>query len=86
MAGVKQYDLKLGESVLIRRGFMTKVSLVYAGMPNEKTFSVVVTKTAGHMGMGYNLYVPVREREVRIGETSVTIHGVSTTTLMLTAH
>ena len=81
-----QHDLKLGESVLIRRGFMAKVSLVYAGMPNEKTFSVVVTKTAGHMGMGYNLYVPVSEREVTIGEASLTVHSVSTTTLMLTVH
>ena len=81
-----QHDLKLGESVLIRRGFMTKVSLVYAGMPNEKTFSVVVTKTAGHMGMGYNLYLPVSEREARIEEASITVHGVSATTLMLTVH
>lgn len=81
-----QHDLKLGESVLIKRGFMTKVSLVYAGMPNEKTFSVVVTKTAGHMGMGYNLYLQVSEREAMIGETGVTIHGVSPTVLMLTVN
>jgi hypothetical protein len=38
------------------------------------------------MGMGYNLYLPVSEREARIEEASIAIDGVSATTLMLTVH
>ncbi|MHC4519869.1 MAG: hypothetical protein ACYTAS_14870, partial [Planctomycetota bacterium] len=86
MAAGRQHDLKLGESIPIKRGLMTKVSLLYAGMPNERTFSVVVTTTAGHMGMGYNLYLPAGEREVRIAGASITVHSVSPTTLLLTVN
>lgn len=78
-----QHQLNLGESIRIKRGLMTQIRLLYAGMPNEYTFSLAVTTTAGHMGMAYNLYLPTNQRHFTIVGISLNIHGVSTTTLQL---
>ena len=43
MTKAKEYNLRIGDSALIKRGFITKVSLVYAGMPNDRVYSLVVT-------------------------------------------
>jgi len=42
MSKAQGYGLRIGESTLIKRGFLTKVLLVYAGMPNDKVYSVAV--------------------------------------------
>jgi hypothetical protein len=79
-----QRHLKIGESILIKRGLMTRISLLYAGMPNERTCSLVVIRTAGHTGMAYNLYLPTDQRHATLHEASITIHGVSPASLQLT--
>jgi hypothetical protein len=78
-----QHHLNLGESIRIKRGLMTRVRLLYAGMLSEHTFSLVATTTAGHMGMAYNLYLPVNQRHFTIAGAPITIHGVSPTALQL---
>jgi hypothetical protein len=78
-----QHQLNLGESIRIKRGLMTQIRLLYAGMPNEHSFSLAVTTTAGHMGMAYNLYLPTHQRQCTIAGIPVTIHGVSATTLQM---
>ena len=83
MAQTQPHQLKVGDSVQIKRGFITRIDLLYAGMPNDRTFSLVVTKTGGHMGMAYNLYLPTSERHLDIAKTAVTLHGVCPTTLQL---
>ena len=83
MAPTQHHQLKVGDSVQIKRGFITRIDLLYAGMPSDRTFSLVVTKTGGHMGMAYNLYLPTSERHLDLAKTPITIHGVSATTLQL---
>ncbi|UCD50093.1 MAG: hypothetical protein JSW27_21495 [Phycisphaerales bacterium] len=83
MSQTQHHQLKIGDSIQIKRGLMTRISVLYAGMPNDRTFSLVVTRTAGHMGMAYNLYLPTSERHLDLAETPMTIHGVAPTTLQL---
>ena len=86
MKATQQHDLKLGDSVVIKRGIITKVCLLYAGMPNEHTLSLVVIRTAGHTGMAYNLYLPAAQRQITIAEVPVTLHSASPTTVLLTVN
>jgi len=77
-------DLQIGEAVRIKGGFMTEISLVYAGMPSEGVYSLVVTTTAGHMGMGYNLYFPVDQRQFTIAGVPITVRGASRSAIQVT--
>ncbi|MBN2130461.1 MAG: hypothetical protein JW741_13245 [Sedimentisphaerales bacterium] len=84
MANAHVENVKIGDSIRVKRGFMTVISLVYAGMPSENVFSLVVTTTAGHMGMGYNLYFPASQRQLEIAGVSVSVQSVSPTSVQLT--
>jgi hypothetical protein len=77
MSKAREHDLKIGESALIKRGFMTKVSLVYAGIPNDKVYSLVVSRSAGHNSLAYNLYIPIDQRQIEISDVKLTIESVS---------
>ena len=81
-----QHDLILGQSVPVKRGLMTKVSLLYAGMPNDQILSLVVIRTAGHTGMAYNLYLPATQRQITIADIPLTLHSVSPTTVLLSVN
>ncbi len=84
MSYSRSHDLRIGESVRIKRGFMTKISLVYAGMPSDGVFSLAVTTTAGHMGMGYNLFFPVDRRQLEVAGVPIMVQAVSPAGLQLT--
>jgi hypothetical protein len=86
MSNTPPQNLKIGDSIRIKRGLMTAISLVYAGMPNENVFSLVVTTTAGHVGMGYNVYFPASQRQIEIGGVSVSVDSVSPTSIQLALH
>jgi len=45
-----------------------------------------VSTTAGHMGMGYNLYFPASQRQLEVGGTSVSVDSVSPTSIQLALH
>ena len=77
-------NLAIGDSIRVKRGLITAISLMYAGMPGENVFSLVVTTTAGHMGMAYNLYLPTRERHFEIAGVPVSVGSVSPTGIQLT--
>ena len=80
----RDHDLRIGESFRAKRGFMTNISIVYAGMPNDGVFSLALTTTAGHMGMGYNLYFPVHQRQLSLAGVPVTVRAVSPSEIQLT--
>ena len=84
MAATGQYQLEIGDSVEIKRRFVTQICLVYAGMPNDRTLSLVVIKISGYQGMAYNLYLPTDQRHLRIAQADITIESVSPTTCLLT--
>ena len=77
MSKAQEHSLKIGESTVIKRGIMTKVTLIYAGIPNDKVYSLVVTRSAGHNSMAYNLYIPIDQRQIEISDVRLTIESVS---------
>ncbi len=40
--------------------------IVYAGMPNKDSYSLVVTHTLGHNSSAYNLYFPITQMNIEI--------------------
>ena len=83
MSKVAEHNLKIGESALIKRGFITKVSLIYAGMPNDKVYSLVVTCSVGHNSLAYNLYIPMNQQRVELSNVNLTISNVSPSEIRL---
>ena len=83
MSKIAEYNLKIGESVVIKRGFITKVSLDYAGMPNDSVYSLVVTCSAGHNSMAYNLYIPMNQQRLELSNVNLTISSISPTEIRL---
>lgn len=60
-----EYTLAVGESVAIRRNVLTSTwGVVYAGMPAEDRYSIVVTWACGYHATSYNLYLTDSVREV----------------------
>ena len=77
MSKAQEHGLKIGESALIKRGLITKVSLIYAGIPNDKVYSLVVSRSAGHNSLAYNLYIPINQLQIEISDVKLTIESVS---------
>ena len=68
------HQLNIGDSIQIKHRLMDRVELLYAGMPNKETFSLVVIRRRGHQAPAYNLYVPINQRHLNIAEVPVAIH------------
>lgn len=64
----KEILLKVGEDFTVKRGLLTKITLVYAGMPNKETYSLAVTYTSGYNSLGNNLFYPLSRRRIRIAK------------------
>lgn len=63
----REYVLKVGETADIKRSFFgTSYSVIYAGMPNNTVYSVVVTRAAGYHAIAYNLFLPVEQTRVQL--------------------
>jgi hypothetical protein len=77
MSKAQKHNLMIGESALIKRGIMTKVTLIYAGIPNDKVYSLVVSRSAGHNSLAYNLYIPIDQRRIEISDVKLTIESLS---------
>ena len=77
MSKAQEHGLRIGESALIKRGFLTKVSLVYAGIPNDKVYSLAVRCSAGHNSLAYNLYIPIDQQRIEISDVKLTIESIS---------
>ena len=59
-----EYRLKVGESAPIKKSIFQNQVVIYAGMPNESTYSLAITLTQGNRFGGYNLFMPKDRREV----------------------
>jgi hypothetical protein len=67
MSMSKEFFLKVGETGNIRHSFFgTSYSVIYADMPNEAVYSVVVTSTAGYHAIAFNLFLPAEQTKVEL--------------------
>jgi len=65
MAEIRKFHLKVGQEAHVKKGFLflgSYRSLIYAGMPNDKVCSLVVTWSQVYNSMSYNLYNPVDQK------------------------
>ncbi|MDH3892432.1 MAG: hypothetical protein OEV49_15270 [candidate division Zixibacteria bacterium] len=59
-----EYRLKVGESARINHSIFSSHLVIYAGMPNQDTYSLAITHSEGARHGGYNLFMPKDRREV----------------------
>jgi len=76
MPEMKEFILKVGESAKIKTKLMGDSRIVYAGMPNKDTYSIVVSHTSGHNSSAYNLYFPIIQRTIEIEKRSLDVYEV----------
>lgn len=73
-----EYKLGVGESGAIRRRFFRKSwSIVYAGMPNEGSYSLAITWSVNYNSAAYNLFLPEDQRELAFLEGRIVVQEVS---------
>ncbi len=68
-----EQTLRIGDVAWIKRGWIYKRQLVYAGMPGDSVFSLVVMITEAHNSWSYNLFVPTDQREITVAGALVTV-------------
>ena len=76
MPEMKEFILKVGESAKIKTKLMGDSRIVYAGMPNKDTYSIVVTHTSSNNSSAYNLYFPLTQRRIEIEKKSLDVYEV----------
>jgi hypothetical protein len=79
----RDITLKVGESVTLRTGFATKAVLIYGGMLDRETYSLVFAYTNGYNSLAYNLYYPASRRSVVLSKRRLEILAVSPDELRL---
>ena len=75
------YGLKLGEWVVLRRGWLKRQRVMFAGESSEGVFSLVGEWTSAHNSAAYNVYFHKSQREIsmfggRIVVTEVSKDGI----------
>jgi len=79
MSANNTYALKIGEKEKVSPAFFnSSESIVFAGMINDATYSVVVTRTLGNNSFAYNLYLPKDKKEFATLKGRVLVEYVST--------
>ncbi len=73
MAKTKTSRLKVGQ----RKKLTGEISIVFAGMPNEYSYSLVPSLPGGYSRYAYNLFFPITETHIDIEGTSLHILKVT---------
>lgn len=84
MSNERVYELAINESVKIKSGWLSRSFVLYAGMPNERTYSLVITYTNVHNSIGYNLYIPKSQNEVKLARGKMIVRRVTPTGITFT--
>lgn len=75
--------LKVGDTVTLRSGFATKTTLVFGGMPDRETYTLIIGYTNGYNSLAYNLYYPVSRRSVVLSKRQLEILSITPDELRL---
>lgn len=84
MSNGRVYELGINESVKIKSGWFSRSFVVFAGMPNERTYSLAITYTNVHNSIGYNLYIPKSQTEVKLARGKMLVRRVTPTGITFT--
>jgi len=73
-----ELTLKVGQTHVLKRSFFGRsLTMTYAGMPNGGTWSVAVTWGHNYQAGGYNLFLPLEQRELTLFEARLGVLGVT---------
>jgi hypothetical protein len=62
---MREYTLKVGQTVPLRKSFFGKTyQIIFAGMPNDSTYTLVITMTYGYNMMAYNLFFRTDQKDI----------------------
>ncbi len=68
------YKLKVGEIVKLRPGFFQPtLSVVYAGILNDSTYSIAVIASIGNNSYSYNLYLPKNQTDIVLSKGKIKV-------------
>ena len=73
---MNQIKLKVGESKRIGSLF-TGITIIYCGMPTDKSFSLGLKESAGHRGYSFNLYFSTKNKRITIKNKNLNIIKVT---------
>jgi len=73
MNKITEHTLTIGGSARLRKRWVYKRELIYAGMPNDDVCSLVVMISEAHNSWAYNLFIPKGQREVTVEGARVTV-------------
>ncbi len=79
----RDIHLKVGGTVVLKTGFMSKTVLVYGGKPDKDTFTLVVSYTTGNNSLAYNLYYPSGRRSLELSNRLLEILSITPDELRL---
>lgn len=80
----REYVLRVGEAADIKRSFFgASYSVIYAGMPGESVYSLVITRGSGYQGIAYNLFLPLENREIILPVGAIKVISVSSYEIQL---
>jgi hypothetical protein len=75
----REYVLQVGETAIIKRSFLgASYAVIYAGMPGETIYSVVITTASGYHALAYNLFLSVNNKKIRLPRGSLSVSHLST--------
>lgn len=75
------YEVGINETVKVKGGWMSRSYLLFAGMPDERTYSLVMTFTNVHNSIAYNLFMPKSQTEVKLIKGRLIVQRVTPTSL-----
>ena len=82
MGKIKHLELRVGESAKLK-GFFSGSFLVYAGMLNKETYSIVIEKPELYISRAYNLFIPTKQKTVNLNEGRLEILEVTPERIIL---
>jgi len=72
------FTLGVGDAAAIRRRFFRRSwSVVYAGMPDDRSYSLAVNWSLNYNSAAYNLFLPADQRELRFLDGRIVVEDLS---------
>ena len=72
-----EFVLRLGEGVVVRRGWLARWRIFFAGAVSSDVFTLAVEWSQAHNSASYNIYFRKSQREFSIVGGRVTVLDVS---------
>ncbi len=73
----KEFRLQINESAKFSTPIFVGHRITYAGMPSDKIYSLVISKTDGYHSRAYNLFIPIGHREVIHQKGKIIVQSVN---------